>query len=494
MAIDSIEIDEIDNQLGTVPPNTGDTIAAVGICSSPTYPVNVAAFFSDPKDARAQLVGGPLCEWVCYELEHTGRPVLTVACLATTDGSVGSLVTTGVAGSSVITLDTAVKPVDDFEIVVTFSTEDGDPVTVGTAGIFYRASLDGGRTPGRLTALGTANNFTIADANVKFNLAAGNIEDGDVVTAIAVAPSADDSSLDDALEALRTTVNKFQLIYVDPILDASSVAVCETKAAAMSGLGREIEIIGSWRWKNAGETEQQYLAAWQAEFGATVARHCCVFADAADTQSPISQRRYKRRSAFAAAAFAVDQKPGKDLASKRIGPLPAAVRILDDKNNPRHHDERTSPGLDAARASTLRTRLGSPGAFIGNARLLTGPGSDFEFLQHGRVMDKAKTIVRRVLEDYSSDDLVVDKVTGFVLEEEAADIDLNVNHALEEELVNELDASDARFTMSRTENILSTKTLRGPLQVKPLAYVKEIKVTAGFFNPALRARTNEEEG
>lgn len=490
MSLPEMIIEEVDNQLGQVEPSDGDTIAAIACCANPAYPLNLPAFFSDAADAKAQLIGGALCEWVCFELEHHGGPVLAVASDSTTDGVLGTLVTTGVAGTSVVTVDTAVKPWDDYEVIV--RVKNGG--TIGTTGIVLEWSLDGGRGKWIETSLGTANNITLADdnaGNCKFAFAAGTLVTGDTWTAVAVGPSSDDAALADACEGLRTTMNDFDLVFVNEPLDASSVAVLDAKAKLMSTLGREVAMIGSFRWPNAGETEQQYLAAWRAAFDSTVATHCSVWAGAVDAQSPISQRQYRRRSAWDAAVAAVSVGPGQDLAEKGIGPRPPAVTILGPNLNPRHHNELLSPGLDNARASTYRTWFNKQGTFVGNPRLLGAANSDFKFLQHRRVMNHAKRVVRRVLEEYSSADIVVNAKTGFILDEQANDIDIVVNAALQLELTDEREASDVVFRLRRDENILSTLTLRGPLQVTPLAYAKLIKVTAGFYNPALKVVKDE---
>ena len=47
-------------------------------------------------------------------------------------------------------------------------------------------------------------------------------------------------------------------------------------------------------------------------------------------------------------------------------------------------------------------------------------------------------------------------------------------------------ASDVDFELSRTDNLLSTKTLTGQARITPLAYPKQINVDIGFFNPALQ--------
>jgi hypothetical protein len=481
MPLPSLTFTEEDNQLGTIPPNDGDTLAIIATCEK--GPINEPGIYLNPKDIQSTFGRGLLAELACWEVATTGRPVLLVREDTVTQGSAGSLVTSGVTGSCVVTLDTAVKPFDDYQVVVLIVAEG----TIGTAGITYKYSLDGGITYSRETALGTAATFTIADANVKFNLAAGDLNADDTWSAIAVAPAGDDNTLDDALESLQNTANKFDLIVREGPSTAASVAVLETRCVSMSDLGREMTAIASFRWKNAGETEQQYADAFNAAFAATVAPHCSVWTDAVDVQSPISQRWYKRRTGFDACVAAVDANPGQDLAEQGTQVRPDGVRLVDQNNNPKYHNELLSPTLDGLRASTYRTWIGYPGAYIGNARLMSTPGSDFQYLQHRRVMNLAKQVTRRVLTRYSSADLLANATNGLIDEGDALDIESNVNNELEEELVKTRNASGATYTVNRGDNLISTSKLKGPLRVIPLIYVKDIDVTASFFNPALTA-------
>jgi uncharacterized membrane protein YphA (DoxX/SURF4 family) len=47
-------------------------------------------------------------------------------------------------------------------------------------------------------------------------------------------------------------------------------------------------------------------------------------------------------------------------------------------------------------------------------------------------------------------------------------------------------ASGVLFALSRTDNLLSTKTMTGQARVIPLAYPEVISLDLGFFNPALQ--------
>jgi hypothetical protein len=478
--VPGLEFEEIDNQLGVTPPDTGDVLATIAVSVGGTLAINTPSFFSDPKDAQTQCGSGARPEHVSYELELTGRSILSVRAELTTEGSVTDLDITGVQGSCVVSVDSSVKPYDDFEVRVRITTA----CTIGVTGGEYQTSLDDGRTWSRVLALGTATSITIADGNVKFNLAAGDFDIGDFWTATAIGPDFDDNALDAALDALSLTSNDFDIIYVDGPLTAAKIAVMDTAAKSMSNLGREVICVGSFRWPEVDETEQEYLAAFQAAFDATVATHCCIFAGSIEAQSPISLRRLKRRPAFDAVVAMVNSRPGQDLAEKGTQVRPAAVRIVDDQNNYKHHDELKQPGLDDARASTYRSWLRSPGAYINNARLLSTPGSDFTYSQHRRVMNAAKRLVRDELERFTSADFFANIKNGRIREEDAADIDLNVNAKLAQ-LTASGDATLATFRLSRVDNAISTFTLKGKLRVIPKIYPKLFEVEAGFQNPAL---------
>lgn len=488
MSVPNVKFNQLDNQIGIL--NDSDRrLAIAGVCSQ--GPVNTPGIFALRNDLIAVYGKGTAVEEAAFCIETTGMPVLFVRTGDTVAGSCTAVVETG-TGTSVVTIDAAVEPYDDYEAGLRFITGG----TVGVAGITLQETLDGGRSWGPVKALGTANTWTIADGNVKFNLAAGTIVALDTASTRASAPQWNNAELGTAVDALVSTGNKWNtLLVVGPVL-AADVATLAAKGVVLENIGKERTFISSFRYPNIGESEQSYLTAFKAAFDATVADRVVVCAGAADIQSPISQRRYLRRISSIVACRSIVSRPGQDLAEKgerNVSPLPPTVRILDDANNPRHHDELFNPGLDDARATTLRTWPGSPGAFINNARLMSSPGSDFEFLQHRDVMNLARETTRAILEKYSSADLVVDETTGFLLEEEAGAIDSEVDDALEEVLVETRNASASSFVTARADNILSTKKLRGALKVTPLAYPKSIEADVGFFNPALRATFPEED-
>ncbi len=480
----NVKLNKLDNQLGTVPPQDGDTAAYCGNCT--LGPLNTPGIYARSSDVIATFGEGPLVEEVCYEIEQTGRAVVVCRTDQTTAGAYGAITVTG-PGTSVITADAVLKPVDDLECYVIFDTGG----TIGVAGITYRYSLDDGRTMSAVQSLGTATNLTLP-GSAKFLFAAGTILANQSFVCRTSAPLWNGAQLDAALVALQNTANDWDICRVVGPVVAADVATIETRATAMELLGKEKTFIVNTRLPNLAETEAQYKTAMDLAFSATVAMFTSICTAAADVQSPISQRRYRRPVGMVIAALAVNTKPGQDLAEVGLGPLPASVRITDDAGNPKHHDERIYPGLDDSRFTTLRTWAKRPGVFVNNARIFSAPGSDFQFLQHRRTMNVFCVVIRRVLERYSSADLLVNDQTGRILESEARDIDINVNAEAETELVDTRNATAAVFQLSRTDNILSTYKLRGDARLTPLAYPKFFEINVGFYNPALKTRSPEE--
>lgn len=215
-----------------------------------------------------------------------------------------------------------------------------------------------------------------------------------------------------------------------------------------------------------------------------------VYAGFVRSLSPISSRRYKRpagRSIFARVAAIA---PHIDPAWVTLGPLPDVVHLF--------RDERVTEALDASKFGTLRTIIGLRGAYVTNDRNFAGEGSDYEFITNARVMDKACRTTRLALLPFLSEALRVNPSTstveagnpgapGTLFENEARRIDGAVSARLRTALLQSENASSFTVQTNRTDNILSTETLRAKVRVVPKAYAKQIEVEIGLENPALAA-------
>jgi hypothetical protein len=481
MSQPAVTISELDGALGILPPTAGRLFALVGYSTLGT--VDAPATYARVKDVVAGRGAGPLVEAACHYIERYGKPVVLVSTGATVAGAVGSVTSTA-TGTAAVTITSSPTPNDDYEFKLLFIAGG----TRGVSGITYQLSLDGGRTYGPVTALGTATSITIAGAGgVSFAIGAGTVVAGDYHTATSTAPQWNSTEIGSALTALGNTLASWEIVHVVGKLDATTFDTVDLKVAAMQAAGKPHAWIGSTRIPNAAESEATYLSSLSGVFSAksTIFGNLC--AGACKLTSSVSGRKYRRPAAFAIAAREASVTEEVNTADPNLGSL-IGVSIRDDNGNADEHDESINPGLDDARFTVLRTWDGLQGVYINRPRMFAPAGSDFEIMPHRRVLSLAEIALRAFMIRRLNRPVLVDKVTGYILESEALDIELGANAAMSGVLLAKPKASDVAFALSRTDNVLSTKTLNGEARVTPLAYPEAIDLTIGFFNPALQVQ------
>ena len=487
----AVTIVELDGALGILPPSAGALLALVGVSSK--GPQNAPATYARIKDIVADFGSGPLVEAAAHYLERYGRPGVLVRTGQTTVGSATAIVVTGVTGTSVVTRDVAVVPIDDYEF--RFKVIAGG--TIGTTGITFQWSLDDGRTWSAVTALGTANTWTApADANpagsaapgIKINFAAGTLLAGDFVTFRTSAPQWNSTEIGDAIDALAKSVLTWELVQIVGALDGALFDQVESKVTAMVPAGKYHGWIGHTRMPTIGETESAYKTALDGIFASKATKHGQVCAGACKLVSSVSGRKYKRPISFAVAARQASQSEEINAADVNLGPL-TGVSIRDSNGNPDEHDESANPGLDDSRFCTLRTWEGIQGVYVNRPILLSPTGSDFALLAHRRVLNLAHAALRAYFQRRLNKSVRVDPATGFIREADAVEIEHGARAALTSVLLAKPKASGISFTLSRTDNLLSTKTLSGQGRVIPLGYPEQISLDVGFTNPALQVQT-----
>lgn len=475
MSVPSVVITELDGQIGALP--SGQKILAmVGPCDGGT--VNSPAAFGRKKDVIAAFTAGPLVEEACHFIEITKLPVMCVKSAASVAATNDAIDVTGKTGTSVVTASGLAN--DDYDVVFTVVTGG----TIGVAGITFTESFDDGRTTSPVTALGTAVLRTFPGAGtLAFNFAAGTLVAGDVIRIRTHAPASNSADLSAAIAALAASTLAWEICDVVSPIDGT---IFDTLGTIFAGLP-EKDWIGGFRMPNAGESEAAYKTAFDGVFAARATNVGMLCAGAAKVVSGVSFRQpytYTRRTIATRQASVSEEI---DTAAVDLGTLPGVdIRTPGGNPDPRCHDEAVNPGLDDSRATVLRTIDGIPGVYINNPRVFSAAGSDFEFFQHRRVMIIAKEAIRLYFLRRLHVPILVDKTTGFILEEEALEIESGAKAVLRSVLRSKPKASDVDFELSRTDNLLVTKKLNGQARITPLAYPKQIDVAIGFFNPSLQ--------
>jgi len=308
----------------------------------------------------------------------------------------------------------------------------------------------------------------------------GTLVAGDVFTVLTTAPQGDAEDLAEALEALRLHTGAWTLLEVYGALGSSDLSALDAKLEAMATGGKNRRCVAHVRLPDAGETEAAYLASVDGVFSSSASPRTVLCAGAANIDSSIGKRRrYRRPPSLAVAPLLCSVGEEVDIAELAYR-LPG-VFIKDTNGNPDEHDERQSPGLDDARFTTLRSWEGRTGVYVNNPRLFSEAGSDFLYAQHGRVIDVACTIVREELEPILSKGFrAKTDGTGRINPEDALAIEGKVNGRLVRELVGTRKTSSAAFTLSRTDNVLTTGEITWQTRVVPLIYIKQATGTTAL--------------
>lgn len=490
MSQPAVNLTELDGALGILPITEGRLFAVMGVAEKGL--VDTPATFGRGRDIITNFGDGPAVEAATYYVEKYGRPVVFVRTGQTVTGSFpdGAVTVQPGSGTSVVTVDTpATAPLDDFEFFIKVITGG----TIGVEGITFQWSLDGGRTLSPVTALGTASSFifpTSGGVNILFGV--GTLVADDTISFRGDAPKWNTTEISSALDALFNSILNWEICHVVGDLESADFDTIDPKFTGAIASGKYRSWYSNTRMPlsplGVPETEAAYKTALDAIFSTKATVHGAVCAGAAKTISSVSGRQYRRPVAFAVAAMEQAQTEEIDIADVKLGTVPG-ISIRDANGNPDEHDESINPGLDDSRFTVLRTWDEVQGVFVNRPRVLSSAGSDFDIYPKRRVLNITHSALRLFFIRRLNSPIIVSKTTGFILEEEAQEIERGAEAAMRSVLLAKPKASAIEFTLSRTDNILSTKTLTGDARVIPLAYPEFINLEVGFKNPALQVQT-----
>lgn len=365
--------------------------------------------------------------------------------------------------------------------------------TRGAAGATFKYSLDGGASYSAELQIGTATSYVIPNTGLTINFSAGTWIAGDEYRFNTVEPKWAAGGVTDAIEALGAISQKFRLIHLIGDLSASDAVTFDTDLEGLATQYRYVGLLGHARDADfdAAEDETAWSDDIKDDFSSFTSTRVSVTAGHYQVSSPIDGRKYRRPLSFPAAARLMGRPIQEHAGRVRTGAL-KGVAIPSDSDTVKlaldahvYHDERNTPSLDVGRFFTARTRIGRPGLFVKSPRMMSSPSSDYQIWPHRSVIDKACDITYEVLVDVLNDDLQLDPTTGFIVEKEAKAIESRLRSAFRDGITSKRAASAVNATISRDDNIITTKTLTAAIRVVPKGYVEGIDASVGFTNPAL---------
>jgi hypothetical protein len=465
-------------------PPSADGVLAIIASSELGVPGSIGAF-GNPNVLLQSKGYGPLSEYGAYNMSVSGKPVIAVSPPSITiTGTYGAVAHAGVLGTCVPTAGTT-HPLEHYFATVTIVNGG----TVGTAGITYTYSLDGVTTSAP-QSLGTATTLTIPHSGVSFALGAGTLLAGDTWNCFTERALLNDADVVAALTALGLTRLPWEMVLIDSQVDGSSLGAIDTILAGWEANGQFKIALLNTRFKNepqpTGETEGAYATAMQTLVGSQTSERICVGADGGHLPSALTAFNLKRPTSLALAARAMSLVPniGVDPAFVGTGPL-AGFTISDANSNPFDHDEALYPDLDNLQLVTLRSFApgGPAGVYINNANVLSGPTSNFRYLQHLRVLNKACSITWAILTTQLSLGVrtQVNSTSGAlnIAEIDGQKIEQLVNPTLQATLKSQV--TGVQFTLSRDDNLQANPPIvTGQVSVASLVYVKGFAITVAL--------------
>lgn len=172
----------------------------------------------------------------------------------------------------------------------------------------------------------------------------------------------------------------------------------------------------------------------------------------------------------------------------------ASVGALQGVSAPTQDEYRSNAGLDDKKIGTLRTAANDVGVFITNVWLKSADGSDFQYWQHGRIIDEACKVVSQQHWQLTSSSVVTKADgTGQIAEFSAQSVEKKVQRALDNRIGSAIrgigptavdgttgHVSDQKYQVDRTNNVLSTNTLIATVAIVPRGYLKQLVATLSY--------------
>jgi hypothetical protein len=485
MTLPSVTINKQTFNTGQAPPSgLGQMFFAA---SAQTGTANVPGLWSNTALALTQYGSGSLVEYGAYEIDIANAPaglIRTTTSVAATHNLILS-----VTGSATPVVNNALAPFEHYPVQVNF-TQGG---ALGTPGILYTYSLDGGTHVSAVQALGSSLVLTIPNSGCSYTLgsAAQTIGTGDSFVDYTERPLAGDTDLPALFTAMQNYLQPWEGIYIDSLVTSATVGLVDTWLQGLEKMGQFHFAVLNSRFKTepvpTGETEPAYLTAMTTLFANQVSSFgdVSVGADGGHLASPITGLFLKRPTGTLLVTRAALIPIGEDPAFVGRGNIPDVV-ISNPGGNPFDHDEYLFPGLDGLRLTTLRSFApgSEQGAFIGNANTMQPTGGDFPWLQLVRVMNAGCTIAWAQLTKNLSRGVrkqAPSQPNGpvYIFEPDASSIEALVNDPLRTQLKGQV--TDVLFSLSRTDDLSQNNAVvHGVVSIVSLFYMKNIQVQAEY--------------
>jgi hypothetical protein len=472
-----------DPGLGIV--ESSDQAVVIFGCSS-AGTVNTVVAVGSPAASVDGFGYGPLPNTAASILSEAGGPVYMCRLTGTTAGAAGAVTKTAI-GTSTGTITVAGAAYDTLSVRV-------DIVASGTLAVgTFKYTLDadrpvGSRTYSEVLTIPSGATYAIPNTNLTLTFVPGAgatfFQAGDYHTFATTAPAFSTTDLAAGFTALNTFLSNTPGIDVKIVVLAQRFALGSAAATMFGTLSTQLASQATlYRYMRAimdagsGDTTSNVKTAMSAVADARIS---VIYGDC-DMSSTVPFAGFgapRVSGLIPYAARVASDLVSTDPARFASGALRGVLKI--------YHDEFTTEEMDAAKISTLRSWPAVPGYYITNGRLKSSAGSDFLYLQHGRVMDVACSTVAAAQLPFISRGVLTND-DGTIDKTEAALMEAPVTGALSDALSTPKNVegraghvSEFAYAIDRTNNVLTSFTIQSSVAIRPLGYAKQLTTELGF--------------
>lgn len=353
-------------------------------------------------------------------------------------------------------------------------------VESGTA-LQFKYSLDGGVSFSAAVSVPGSGVYALGGTGLTATFS-GVLNTGDMLSVSTTSPGYGLAEAQAAFSVLESRSNLFGIVHFVGSAVGATTALAATASAGFAVGAASIAQGATARFRftrsftdASNSTDSELISAFQN----VAANRLSVGAGLADLNSALDGRSMKVNAQWVNVARLAAVPLSESSAYVGRGAVQGVTKI--------YRDESLSPSLDGARFVTLRTFAGSNGFYITRPKMMALPSSDYTQAPNCRVVDTACAITRTGLLPYLNGNVRVDRTTGFILEQEARQIEVNIESQLNAVLLLQPDVSAITVVLKRDWDILRTNIIKVRIRIVPLGRTENIEVDIGFTNPALGA-------
>ena len=170
----------------------------------------------------------------------------------------------------------------------------------------------------------------------------------------------------------------------------------------------------------------------------------------------------------------------RDAGRKRDGKLPFVNAGFSNGSKVTTYTDANLDTLDDYGYIFFRPFTGTAGYFINDDHTASPYTDDALYVSHGRVLDKAARIARRVFIEEILDEVQVDPATGMLAPSTCKHYQGIIEKAVNDEMTSKGEIIAVKAFVDPDQDVLTTDTINVELDIVKTATARKIRVTIGF--------------